>query len=279
MFVDAGGTFVDTSDSYSYWAPGHTGGESEHIIGSWLARGDRDRIVLGSKVGDRPGLRGLAADTVAAAIDGSLQRLRTDHIDLYWAHFDDPGTPLEDTAVAFDGLVRAGKVRQIGLSNYTGERIRAWVEFARREGLAVPVALQPLYNLVSREPYERDVAPVAADLGLAVYPYQAPASGLLTGKYASAADLEGGGQRRYMAREFLNDNDRALATVRVVREIARERGTVAATVAMSWLRGRPGVAAPIASARTVAQLPPMLASATFELTVEERDRLDRPAPD
>ena len=177
-FLDAGGTLIDTSDSYSAFAPGNSGGESETIIGAWMAAlGSRDRVVIGTKVSQHPEFPGLSAANVAAAADTSLKRLGTDYIDLYWAHYDDPDVPLQETAGAFDALVRAGKVRAIGVSNYAGERIREWITVARREGYVAPVAVQPLYNLVRRHPYERDVAPVAAAENLAVLPYQALASG------------------------------------------------------------------------------------------------------
>jgi aryl-alcohol dehydrogenase-like predicted oxidoreductase len=271
-FFDAGGNHIDTSDSYSAFAPGNSGGESETIIGAWMAaRGNRDQVVIGTKVSQHPKFTGLSAANVAAAADASLKRLGTDYIDLYWAHYDDPDVPLQETAEAFDALVRAGKVRAIGLSNYTGERIREWITIARQEGYSVPVAVQPLYNLVRRDPYERDIAPVAAAENLAVLPYQALASGFLTGKYRVEADLAGG-IRQYMARGFYSDA--GLAVVGALEDIAREHRVTPAAVALAWLRGRPGVVAPIASARTVGQLTSMMAFTRFELTVGQRSALD-----
>jgi aryl-alcohol dehydrogenase-like predicted oxidoreductase len=247
-FLDAGGNLIDTSDSYSAFVPGNSGGESETIIGAWMAaRGNRDRVVISTKVSQHPKFAGLSAANVAAAADASLKRLGTDYIDLYWAHYDDPDVPLQETTEAFDALVRAGKVRAIGVSNYTGERIREWITIARREGYVAPVAVQPLHNLVKRDPYERDIAPVAAAENLAVLPYQALAGGFLTGKYRAGADLAGG-IRQYLARGFYSEA--GLAVVGVLEDIAREDGTTPAAVALAWLRGRPGVAAPIASART-----------------------------
>ena len=271
-FLDAGGNLIDTSDSYSAFAPGNSGGESETIIGAWMAaRGHRDRVVIGTKVSRHPEFAGLSAANVAAAADASLKRLGTDYIDLYWAHYDDPDVPLEETAEAFDALVRAGKARAIGVSNYTGERIREWITIARRDGYIVPVAVQPLYNLVKREPYERDVAPVAAAEHLAVLPYQALASGFLTGKYRAEADLAGG-IRQYMARGFYSEA--GLAVVGALEDIAREHGTTPAAIALAWLGGRPGVVAPIASARTAGQLTSMMAFTRLELTAGQRSALD-----
>jgi aryl-alcohol dehydrogenase-like predicted oxidoreductase len=235
------------------------------------ALGNRDQVVIGTKVSQHPKFTGLSAANVAAAADASLKRLGTDYIDLYWAHYDDPDVPLQETAEAFDALVRAGKVRAIGVSNYSGERIREWITIARREGYSVPVAVQPLYNLVRRDPYERDIAPVAAAESLAVLPYQPLASGFLTGKYRAGADLAGG-IRQYLARGFYSEA--GLTVVGVLEDIAREHGTTPAAVALAWLRGRPGVAAPIASARTVGQLTSMMAFTRFELTVGQRSALD-----
>ncbi|GAA2569439.1 aldo/keto reductase [Winogradskya consettensis] len=270
-YLAGGGTFIDTADGYSAWAPGNSGGESETIIGAWLAaRGNRDRIVLATKVSQHPQFRGLSAANVAAAADASLTRLGTDVIDLYWAHYDDANTPLEETAGAFDALVRAGKVRAIGVSNYTGDRIREWFEIARRAGYTLPVAVQPHYNLVKRGAYERDIAPVAAAEHLAVVPYYGLASGFLTGKYKTAADVAGA--RGPGAGSYLNDA--GLAVVKVLEDIAAGSDVAPATVALSWLRGRRDVAAPIASASKVEQLPALLASATFELGADERRALD-----
>lgn len=271
-YADAGGNFLDTADGYSAWAPGNSGGESETIIGEWLAaRGNRDRVVVATKVSSHPRFKGLAPANVVAAADASLQRLGTDHIDLYYAHFDDAGVPLAETAGAFDGLVRAGKVRAIGVSNYSADRIREWFDVARRDGLALPVAVQPHYNLVERAAYEQNIAPVAAAESLAVLPYYALASGFLTGKYRTEADLasgpRGGGAGRY-----LTDDGRAVLTA--LDEIAAAHGVEPATVALAWLRTRPNVPAPLASARTPEQLAPLLASVKLDLSADERTALD-----
>lgn len=268
----AGGTFIDTADSYSAWAPGNQGGESEAIIGSWhTARGNRADIVIGTKVSQHPQFPGLSAANVRAAADASLTRLKTDYIDLYWAHFDDAETPLEETAAAFNELVVAGKVRAIGLSNYSAARIEEWFTIARAEGFALPVALQPHYNLVKRQPYESELAPVAAKENLAVVPYWSLAAGFLTGKYRTEADFSGKA-RGDAAKSYFSPQ--SLAVLAVLDQIATGHGVALATVALSWLRARPQVAAPIASARTPQQLPALLASVSFDLSDDERARLD-----
>ncbi|XVV16524.1 aldo/keto reductase [Actinoplanes sp. CA-131856] len=271
-YVSGGGNFVDTADGYSAWVPGNSGGESETIIGEWLrSRGNRDQIVVATKVSQHPQFRGLSASNIAAAAEASLDRLGTEHIDLYYAHYDDEATPLIETAAAFDALVRAGKVRAIAVSNYTGARIREWFEIARREGFALPVAVQPHYNLVARANYEKDIAPVAAEENLAVVPYYGLASGFLTGKYRTTDDLSksprGGG-----AADLLKNG--GLEVIDALDKIARDRDAQIATVALAWLRQRPQVAAPIASASTAAQLPALLASATFDLSADEAAALD-----
>jgi len=271
-FTEAGGNFIDTADGYSAWAPGNSGGESETIIGTWLAaRNNRDSVVVATKVSQHPQFRGLSAANVAAAANASLARLGTDYIDLYYAHYDDAGTPLEETAGAFDALVKAGKVRAVGVSNYTAERIREWFEVARRNDFVLPVAVQPHYNLVERRAYEQNIAPVAAEENLAVLPYYALAGGFLTGKYRTTEDLasspRGGGAKAYLTED-------GLAVIKVLTEVADAHGVEPASVALAWLRTRPGVTAPIASARTVEQLPALIASATLELTADEKAALD-----
>jgi aryl-alcohol dehydrogenase-like predicted oxidoreductase len=271
-YVSAGGNFVDTSDSYSHWVPGNSGGESEAIIGEWMAdRGNRNDIVVGTKVSQHPDFRGLGASTVAGAADASLKRLGVDHIDLYYAHFDDPNTPLEETVGAFDALVRAGKVRYVGVSNYTPARLQQWLDIAAREGYAPPVGLQPHYNLVHRAAYENDYLPIVRKHGLGVLPYYALAGGFLTGKYRTEADLAGKDRGATVRRYW---SEAGLAVVAVLAEIATDRGVAPSTVAIAWLRDRPGVVAPIASARSVDQLPDLLAAASFALSPEETVRLD-----
>ncbi|GAA5228415.1 aldo/keto reductase [Paeniglutamicibacter antarcticus] len=265
-FVEGGGNFVDSADVYSVWAEGNSGGESEAIISSWLAKGVRERLVVATKVSQHPDFPGLSAQNISAAADASLERLGTDYIDLYYAHQYDENTPIIESAAAFDNLVRAGKIRHIGLSNFPAEKIDEWFAVAHAQGFAAPVALQPAYNLVAREEYETKLADVAARHDLAVLPYFSLASGLLTGKYRSAADLEGKA-RGHMAGSFLND--RSLGIVEALVSLADGLKVEPATVALAWLRGRDNILAPIASARNIEQLPALMASATLELNDEE----------
>jgi aryl-alcohol dehydrogenase-like predicted oxidoreductase len=271
-YTAAGGNFIDTADGYSAWVPGNSGGESETIIGRWMSRrGNRDTLVLGTKVSQHPDFRGLSAGNVAAAADASLQRLGTDHIDLYYAHFDDAATPLEETVGAFNDLVVAGKVRHVALSNYRAARIEEWVTIARSNGFALPVALQPQYSLVHREEFERDLAPVAARFNLGVAPYFALASGFLTGKYRTRDDLAGTAREQMTGGYF---TDEGLAVVAALDEIATVRGVEIATVALAWLQAKPTVVAPIASARVAAQLPALMKAAELALTPDELAALD-----
>ena len=271
-YVSAGGNFIDTADGYSAWVPGNSGGESETIIGRWMSdRGNRDSVVIGTKVSQHPDFRGLSASTVAAAADASLQRLGTDYIDLYYAHFDDAATPLEETVTAFNDLVVSGKVRFVALSNYSAARIDEWVTIARTNGFALPVAVQPQYNLVHREAFERDLAPVAERFNLGVVPYYALASGFLTGKYRTQDDLAGAA-RGQAAGGYLTDN--GLAVVRTLDEIASVHHAEIATVALAWLQSKPTVVAPIASARVVKQLGALMAAAELSLSADELAALD-----
>jgi aryl-alcohol dehydrogenase (NADP+) len=271
-FAAGGGNFIDTADAYSAWVPGNTGGESELIIGEWMnTRRNRASTIVTTKVSQHPDFKGLAYDNVLEAADASLTRLGTDYIDLYLAHYDDENTPLEETVKAFSDLVNAGKVRNIGISNYSADRIDQWFAIAERDGFVKPVALQPHYNLVHRTTYERELAPVVAAHGLVVTPYYSLASGFLSGKYRTEADLTGspraGGAKSLLSPEGLGVID-ALAA------IADERGVAIATVALAWLRAKPNVAAPIASARNIEQLPDLLAAASVDLTTEEIASLD-----
>ncbi|MDX3571987.1 aldo/keto reductase [Streptomyces sp. ID05-47C] len=270
-YTAAGGNFVDTADSYSAWIEGNSGGESETIIGNWLkARGNRDDLVIATKVSQHPDHQGLTAANIRAAADASLRRLGTDRIDLYYTHFDKPEVPVEEIVGALDELVRAGKVRQIAASNISPERLRASLEFSDREGLARYVALQPHYNLVSRDTYEGELQDLVAASGLAAVPYYGLASGFLTGKYRPGATVDSAraqGAAKHLATE------RGQKVLTVLDEVARAHEAEVATVALAWLAARPTVAVPIASARTVDQLPALLAVADLELTEAEITRL------
>ncbi|MER7128766.1 aldo/keto reductase [Streptosporangium saharense] len=270
-YVEAGGNFVDTADSYSAWIPGNSGGESETVIGEWLAsRGNRDRVVIATKVGSLGSRPGLSAANIRLAVEDSLRRLRTDHIDLYWAHVDDRETPLDETLGAFDALVREGKVRDIGASNYGPERLAEALAISEREGLARYVALQQHYNLLERG-YEGGLRDVVAANGLVSTPYFGLARGFLTGKYRPGVEVDSA--RAGSASEYLSSG-RALRVLDALDGVAAERGVAPATVALAWLAAQPTVAAPIASARTVEQLAPLLAVAELKLGEEELALLD-----
>jgi aryl-alcohol dehydrogenase-like predicted oxidoreductase len=270
-YAAAGGSFIDTADAYSAWVPGHAGGESETILGRWMAeRRNRNRMVIATKVGKLPGLAGLAAKTIRAAAEGSLRRLRTDRIDLYYAHADDAATPLEETLGAFDALVREGKVRQIAASNYSAARLAEALAVSEHNGLARFVALQPHYNLVHRSEYESGLAALCVREGLACFPYYALASGFLAGKYRPGSHVES--QRASSAVKYLDD--RGLRVLAALDETAAAHGTTVAAVALAWLLTRPGVVAPIASARTPEQLAQLLPLASLHLDADEQRRLD-----
>ena len=270
-YAAAGGNFIDTADAYSAWVPGHAGGESETILGRWMAaRGNRDRMVIATKVGKLPGLAGLSATTIRAAAEGSLRRLRTDRIDLYYAHADDAATPLEETLGEFDALVREGKVRHIAASNYSAARLAEALALSKRAGLVRFVALQPHYNLAHRGDYEGALAELCIRERLACFPYYALASGFLAGKYRPGANVAS--QRAASAAKHLDD--RGLRILAALDGIAAQHGTTVAAVALAWLLTRPAVAAPIASARTPAQLAELLPLASLRLDADERRRLD-----
>ena len=265
--VDAGLNFIDTADVYSSWVPGHTGGESETILGNWFKKtGKRDQVILATKVGIE---KGLAPNYIQEAVEDSLRRLQTDRIDLYQAHKDDPKTPLEHTLGAFDRLIQQGKVRFIGASNYSGARVREALEVSKENGLPAYQTLQPHYNLLEREEYEADLAPVAQEYGLGVIPYFSLASGFLTGKYRSKADLAGK-TRGGMVEKYLND--RGLDVLQTLDSIAKTHNSTPARVALAWLLARPGITAPIASATTADQLNELVEASELSL---ERSAIEK----
>jgi aryl-alcohol dehydrogenase-like predicted oxidoreductase len=266
-FTAAGGNFVDTADSYMWRMPGNSGGESETIIGEWLAgRGRRDDVVIATKVGSWPQRKGLSAANIAAACDDSLRRLQTDHIDLYYAHRDDPDVPQEETLDAFDALVKAGKVRAVAASNFSAERLRSALEISTRDGLTSYFALQPHYNLVERDEFETALQPLLQSEGLSCLPYYGLAKGFLTGKYRDhGAGVDS--PRAEGAREYLDDRGRAVLAV--LDEIAAGHEVPVAAVALAWLAAQPTVVAPIASARSVEQLTDLLPVLDLKLTDDE----------
>lgn len=271
-FAAAGGNFVDTADMYSVWVEGHTGGESETVLGAWLAaRGNREQMVIATKTGAHPQFPGLARDTVVASLEASLERLGTDHVDLYYAHHDDENTPIAEQVSTFHELVESGKVRAIGLSNHTPERMREFFATVQREGLTVPAAIQPQYNLVHRAEYEQSYRAIADEHDAAVFPYFSLASGFLTGKYHTEADLEGKARQGFAEGYF---TPQGLEVVGTLVDVAGAHGAEPATAALAWLLAK-GVSAPVASASNPGQLPALMAAPALELTSDEVAALDR----
>ncbi len=251
-YADAGGQMIDTADVYSAWVPGHGGGESERIIGSWLAsRGNRDRVRIATKVGRLESAPGLSRASVRAGVEGSLRRLRTDHIDVYFAHFDDPDTPLEETMSALDELVREGKVGHLAASNYAPDRLAEALNVAAANGWASFEVFQAHYNLVRRARFEADYRDLLLTRDVPALAYYSLAQGFLTGKYRDAAD-DSGTARTASALRHLDERGRAVLAV--LDEVSAAHRVSPAAVALAWLREQPSVAAPVASARTVAQL-------------------------
>ncbi len=266
-YVAAGGNFIDTADSYSQWAEGNSGGESETVIGRWLARRGRlDDVVIATKVGMSERDHGLSPDNIRAVSQASLRRLGVDHIDLYYAHEDDPDTPLDDTMAAFDELVRSGKVRYIAASNYTAPRLAAAMDAARQAGSATFVALQAHYNLVHRDEYEGALASLVSGAGMSCVAYSALADGFLTGKYRAGRDLPAS-ERAEDAAAYLNPA--GLAALAALDTVAGRHDVSVATVALAWLMTQPTVAAALASARTVEQLADLLPAVDVRLSAAD----------
>ncbi|HEY4535726.1 MAG TPA: aldo/keto reductase [Enteractinococcus sp.] len=272
-FVAAGGNFIDTADLYSVWGEGHEGGESEKILGAWMtARGNRDDVIIATKVGGLPTRPGLSADNVEAALEESLQRLQTDYVDIYYAHYDDENVAIADQVKHAHSLVESGKVKHLALSNFEPARMREWFETAKAQGLTLPVAIQPQYNLIHRQDFETGYKPIVDEFDVAVFPYFALASGVLTGKYRSKQDIQGKARQGF-AEDLITED--ALNVIDVVVDIAEARGVEPATVSLAWLLADgKGVTAPIASASTPEQLPALMAVAELKLTAEEVQKLD-----
>jgi aryl-alcohol dehydrogenase-like predicted oxidoreductase len=269
-YFAAGGNFIDTADVYSAWAPGNAGGESEAIIGRWMkARQNRDNIIIATKVGKHPHLSGLSPKTIRTAVEQSLGRLQIDHIDLYYAHADDEQTPLEETLHAFDSLVREGKARYIAASNYSAHRLSQALRISNEVGLARFIALQQHYNLIERDAYEGELARVVEQEGLSSIPYFALASGFLTGKYRRNSKVDS--KRAEKAMSYLDD--RGIKVLEALDSVAAASSASVTAVSLAWLTAQPTVVAPIASARTVEQVPDLIAGAKLKLSDADLKKL------
>jgi len=275
-FVDRGFNLVDTADVYSKWAPGNQGGESETIIGKWLGQGGgrREKVVIATKVGmEMPdGRKGLAKKYILSAVEDSLKRLQTDRIDLYQSHAEDPATPIDESLEAYDQLVRDGKVRAIGASNYSADNLSKAVATSAEKRLPRYETLQPQYNLYSRADFEEKLAPVCLEKGIGVIPYYGLASGFLSGKYRSEADLAQSPRGRAV-KKYLNE--RGFRILDALDQVAKSKKAKSSQVALAWLMARPAVTAPIASATSVAQLRELMASADLSLDAQSMAILDQ----
>jgi aryl-alcohol dehydrogenase-like predicted oxidoreductase len=277
-YLEAGGNFIDTADVYSRWVPGHTGGESEDVLGKWMtARGNRRGVIIATKVmgpmGPGPNDTGLSRQHIVEGVEDSLRRLQTDFIDLYQAHWDDRDTPLEETLRAFDDLVRQGKVRYIGASNYHAWRLtRALWESDRRAYVRYE-SIQPKYNLVFRDEYERELEPLCLEQSIGVIPYSSLGSGFLSGKYHRGRELPKTARAGNVEKIYMTD--RGFTVLEAVEKVAAGTGATPAQVALCWLAHRPGITAPIASATSVTQLKELLAGIELQLDPDARATLDR----
>jgi aryl-alcohol dehydrogenase-like predicted oxidoreductase len=272
-FVDRGFNFIDTADVYSKWVPSNQGGESETILGQWFKRsGKRDQVVLATKVGMDfgDGRKGLSKRYILEAVETSLRRLQTDYIDLYQSHMDDPDTPFEETLESYALLIDQGKVREIGASNYNGDRLTAALETAEQQKLPAYRTLQPEYNLYDRQEYEQDLAPVAERSGLGVIPYFSLASGFLTGKYKMKEDSKGKGREARVAKYF---DERGEKILKALDEVSQQSGATQASIALAWLLAQPTITAPIASATSTGQLESLFAAVDLKLDKAALDKL------
>jgi aryl-alcohol dehydrogenase-like predicted oxidoreductase len=274
-FVAAGFNFIDTADTYSRWAPGNHGGESETIIGKWIKqRGNRAKVVIATKVGMEmgPGQKGLSRSYILREVEDSLKRLQTDYIDLYQSHADDLDTPLEETLGTYADLVKQGKVRVIGASNYKAQRLTQALQVSRQQGYPLYHSLQPHYNLYDRADYEKELEPLCREQGVGVISYFSLASGFLTGKYRSEGDLSksarGQGVKKYL-------NPRGFAILDALDQVAKQTRSSPAQVSLAWLIARPSVTAPIASATNLQQLDDLIAATRLELPPASIDLLNR----
>jgi aryl-alcohol dehydrogenase-like predicted oxidoreductase len=277
-YVEAGGNFIDTADVYSRWAPGNKGGESETVLGTWLAsRKNRAAVLIATKVmgpmGPGPNDSGLSRTHIMEGVEASLRRLKTDYIDLYQAHWDDKETPLEETLRAFDDLVHQGKVRYLGCSNYQAWRLTRALWESDRHGYARYECLQPKYNLVIRDEYERELEPLCLEQGVGVIPYSSLASGFLSGKYRSGEPMPKTARAAGVEKTYMNE--RGFRVLAAVEKVAAAANATPAQVSLSWLAHRPGITAPIASATTVVQLKELVGGIELKLDAEATAALDQ----
>ncbi len=275
-FVDAGFDFIDTAEGYSNWHPGNKGGESEEIIGKWLKQGGkRDRVVIATKVGwwnSPEDNKKLTKARILQAAEDSLKRLQTDYIDLYQSHKDDPETPIEERLEAYDQLKKQGKIRAIGASNYTAGRLAEALKISREKNLPRYESLQPLYNLYSRSEFEAELQPLCVKENIGVITYSSLASGFLSGKYRSEADLSKS-LRGFRVKKYLNE--RGFRILAAVEEVAREHRSTPAAVVLAWLLSRPAVTAPIVSATSLAQLEELIAATRLQLNPASLELLNQ----
>jgi aryl-alcohol dehydrogenase-like predicted oxidoreductase len=278
-FVAGGGNAIDTADGYSVWVPGHVGGESETLIGKWLQRrGRRDDVIIATKVGWEVNAenKGLAKNYILRAVEGSLRRLGTDYIDLYQSHKDDPTVPVAETLEAYAQLVKEGKVRVIGASNFTAERLKESLAASQQHGFPRYETLQNLYNLYDREDFEKNLAPVLQQEGISAIPYYGLAAGFLTGKYRSEADLQKSARGGGVGQKYLNE--KGFGLLKAIDVVAERQQASPAQVALAWLMQAPGVAAPIASATSAAQVTELLKATELQLTAEDLQTLEQAEP-
>jgi aryl-alcohol dehydrogenase-like predicted oxidoreductase len=274
-FVDGGFNLIDTADMYSTWVQGHSGGESEAVIGKWLKHSaKRAQVLIATKVGKEmgPGRKGLSKAYILQAVEDSLRRLQTDYIDLYQSHDDDPQTPLEETLEAYDQLIRQGKVRAIGASNFSAQRLAESLEVSEQTGYPRYESLQPLFNLYDRVDYEKELQPLCREKGMGVISYFSLASGFLTGKYGSKTDLSKSARGKFVEKYI---NERGFRIVRALKKVAQQHKLTPAQVALAWLISQPTITAPIASATNLDQLNELIEAATIELNPSVIDQLNQ----
>lgn len=279
-FTDAGLNLIDTADVYSRWKPGNTGGESETIIGNWLKKsGKRNKVVIATKVGHTmgmgDGMKGLSKKYIMQAVEASLKRLQTDYIDLYQSHEDDPATPIEETLETFNTLIKQGKVRAIGASNFTAERLAKSLEVSKKHGYASYQTLQPQYNLYDRADYEKNLEPFCLQNNIGVICFYALAKGFLSGKYRTASDLDGskGAHGNAVKNKYLNE--RGLRILQALDEVSKQYNSNPARVSLAWLIARPSITAPIASATNLTQMEDLIKSVELKLDAAAIEKLNK----